>query len=270
MPGIDFVYWTGDNLSAFLQNPRSQSKESGGKLQITWDNPKDLEVYIAKLQSAAERLSTENRKLRKWHTDFIDKVVACCNILSSVILLNHWIQRQLTLISIFCNSGHISQVVTLMNVDLLRHQQRWKDGLQDLRTGFATLEAQVLITVRGIYVFAAGLHVIFYQHTFTEYIISIFTINIWRKQECSPRSSVVTAIIIVITWFRIIVVLITCTTNLNSLPWKTKACVCVYRESGLMICGHGVSTGTISYIRLLNTSTRQDWKLLTRICLKYT
>uniref|UniRef100_A0A8C8DIA2 Dynein cytoplasmic 2 heavy chain 1 n=1 Tax=Oryzias sinensis TaxID=183150 RepID=A0A8C8DIA2_9TELE len=89
-----------------IKNPRSLSKESGGKLQITWDNPKDLEGYIAKLQSAAEKLSTENRKLRKWHTDFIDKVVG------------------------------------LMNVDLLRHQQRWKDGLQELRTGFATLEAQ--------------------------------------------------------------------------------------------------------------------------------
>uniref|UniRef100_H2M4S9 Cytoplasmic dynein 2 heavy chain 1 n=1 Tax=Oryzias latipes TaxID=8090 RepID=H2M4S9_ORYLA len=89
-----------------IKNPRSLSKESGGKLQITWDNPKELEGYIAKLQSAAEKLSTENRKLRKWHTDFIDKVVS------------------------------------LMNVDLLRHQQRWKDGLQELRTGFATLEAQ--------------------------------------------------------------------------------------------------------------------------------
>uniref|UniRef100_A0A3Q3WZD5 Cytoplasmic dynein 2 heavy chain 1 n=1 Tax=Mola mola TaxID=94237 RepID=A0A3Q3WZD5_MOLML len=83
-----------------------KSKESGGKLQITWDNPKELEVYITKLQSAAEKLSTENRKLRKWHMDFTEKVV------------------------------------TLMNVDLLRHQQRWKDGLQDLRTGFATLEAK--------------------------------------------------------------------------------------------------------------------------------
>ncbi|KAI1893942.1 hypothetical protein AGOR_G00128840 [Albula goreensis] len=88
------------------QNPKSHSRESGGKLQITWDNPKELEVYIGKLQSSAERLSTENRKLRKWHTDFTEKVV------------------------------------TLMNVDLLRHQQRWKDGLQELRTGFATLESQ--------------------------------------------------------------------------------------------------------------------------------
>ncbi|XP_047247257.1 cytoplasmic dynein 2 heavy chain 1 isoform X2 [Girardinichthys multiradiatus] len=89
-----------------IKNHHSQSKESGSKLQITWDNPKELKVYITKLQSAAEKLSFENRKLRKWHTDFIDKVV------------------------------------TLMNVDLLRHQQRWKDGLQELRTGFATLEAQ--------------------------------------------------------------------------------------------------------------------------------
>ncbi|XP_073674385.1 cytoplasmic dynein 2 heavy chain 1-like [Garra rufa] len=89
-----------------IKNPRSQSRDEGGKLQITWENPKELEQYINKLQSAAERLSTENRKLRKWHTDFTDKVV------------------------------------NLMGVDLLRQQQRWKDGLQDLRTGFATLESQ--------------------------------------------------------------------------------------------------------------------------------
>lgn len=37
------------------------------------------------------------------------------------------------------------QVVTLMNVDLLRHQQRWKDGLNSLRIGFATLQAQVYL-----------------------------------------------------------------------------------------------------------------------------
>lgn len=61
-------------------------KESGGKLQITWDNPKELEVYITKLQSAAEKLSTENRKLRKWHTDFIEKVVARWSLLAQVIL----------------------------------------------------------------------------------------------------------------------------------------------------------------------------------------
>lgn len=60
------------------QNPRSQSRDEGGKHQITWENPKDLEQYISKLQSAAERLSTENRKLRKWHTEFTNKVIFIC------------------------------------------------------------------------------------------------------------------------------------------------------------------------------------------------
>ncbi|MXQ96699.1 hypothetical protein E5288_WYG013272 [Bos mutus] len=36
----------------------------------------------------------------------------------------------------------IIKVVVLMNIDLLRQQQRWKDGLQELRTGLASVEAQ--------------------------------------------------------------------------------------------------------------------------------
>lgn len=46
-----------------------------------------------------------------------------------------------------------------MNVDLLRHQHRWKDGLQDLRTGFATLEAQVSTSFKTICVCTGGFHV---------------------------------------------------------------------------------------------------------------
>uniref|UniRef100_A0A670IVV3 Dynein cytoplasmic 2 heavy chain 1 n=1 Tax=Podarcis muralis TaxID=64176 RepID=A0A670IVV3_PODMU len=81
-------------------------KHSKAEGQITWDNPKELEAYIKKLQIAAERLATENRKLRKWHTNFTEKVVG------------------------------------LMNIDLLRQQQRWKDGLQELRGVFSNLESQ--------------------------------------------------------------------------------------------------------------------------------
>lgn len=47
-------------------------------------------------------------------------------------------------------------------------------------------------------------------------------------------------------------------------------CVCVFRASGLMTCGHGVSTGTISCTKLLNTSIRLGWKHWTRTCQKYT
>uniref|UniRef100_A0AAR2JAS5 Dynein heavy chain tail domain-containing protein n=1 Tax=Pygocentrus nattereri TaxID=42514 RepID=A0AAR2JAS5_PYGNA len=89
-----------------IKSPRYDGRDTGGKLQITWENAKELELYINRLQNAAEKLSTENRKLRKWHTSFTDKVGA------------------------------------LMSVDLLRQQQRWKDGLQELRTGFAMLESQ--------------------------------------------------------------------------------------------------------------------------------
>lgn len=44
------------------------------------------------------------------------------------------------------------QVVILMNIDLLRQQQRWKDGLQELRTGLASVAAQVSAAaqVRGL------------------------------------------------------------------------------------------------------------------------
>uniref|UniRef100_F7FIP1 Dynein cytoplasmic 2 heavy chain 1 n=1 Tax=Monodelphis domestica TaxID=13616 RepID=F7FIP1_MONDO len=91
---------------AFEQIIKNSKPGAGEKSQITWDNPKELEGYIQKLQSAAERLATENRKLRKWHATFCEKVVV------------------------------------LMNIDLLRQQQRWKDGLQELRTGLASVEAQ--------------------------------------------------------------------------------------------------------------------------------
>uniref|UniRef100_G3VCU8 Dynein cytoplasmic 2 heavy chain 1 n=1 Tax=Sarcophilus harrisii TaxID=9305 RepID=G3VCU8_SARHA len=91
---------------AFEQIIKNSKPGAGEKSQITWDNPKELEGYIQKLQSAAERLATENRKLRKWHVTFCEKVVV------------------------------------LMNIDLLRQQQRWKDGLQELRTGLASVEAQ--------------------------------------------------------------------------------------------------------------------------------
>ncbi|XP_053561557.1 cytoplasmic dynein 2 heavy chain 1 [Bombina bombina] len=89
-----------------IKNSRATSHESGTKMQITWDSPKELENYIEKLQSAAEKLATENRKLRKKHVDFCDKVVA------------------------------------LMNVDLLRQQQKWKDALLEIRGVFSDLEYQ--------------------------------------------------------------------------------------------------------------------------------
>lgn len=64
---------------------------------ITWDNPQDLERYIGQLQTSAEKLSSENRKLRKLHQRVCDLTV------------------------------------NLINIDLLRQQQKWKDNVIEIR-----------------------------------------------------------------------------------------------------------------------------------------
>ena len=82
---------------------------------MTWDNPEQLEAYIRKLQQAADRLTTENRKLRKSH-----------NVVSE-------------------------KVQQLMGIDLLRQQQRWKDGLMDIRHLMANLVTQVGIDFEHVW-----------------------------------------------------------------------------------------------------------------------
>ncbi|XP_013392185.1 cytoplasmic dynein 2 heavy chain 1, partial [Lingula anatina] len=89
-----------------IKNPKSGAKVKGDSVQITWDNPEELESYIQKLQAAADRLTSENRRLRKSHNIVCEKVVQ------------------------------------LMSTDLLRHQQRWKDGLMDIRHLMANLVQQ--------------------------------------------------------------------------------------------------------------------------------
>ncbi|RKO94668.1 hypothetical protein BDK51DRAFT_21975 [Blyttiomyces helicus] len=65
---------------------------------ITWASPFELEAYISTLQASADRLTSSNRKLRKYH-------------------------------SVICD-----HVVQLMSVDLVKSQGRWKETLNTLRT----------------------------------------------------------------------------------------------------------------------------------------
>lgn len=77
-----------------IKNPKGSKGNNG---QITWDNPEDLERYTVNLQATAEKLSTENRKLRKLHQKISEIVV------------------------------------NLISTDLLRQQQKWKDNLHEIR-----------------------------------------------------------------------------------------------------------------------------------------
>lgn len=50
------------------------SKSRGDGVTVTWDRPDELEAYIEKVQSAANRLTSENRRLRKCHMTVAEKV----------------------------------------------------------------------------------------------------------------------------------------------------------------------------------------------------
>ena len=69
-----------------VKNPNSTSKTSGNQTQVTWGDPKEVEMYINKLQIVAEKLTTDNRKLRKCHTTMIEKV---CFTAVLLIRVNH-------------------------------------------------------------------------------------------------------------------------------------------------------------------------------------
>lgn len=63
----------------------SGTKSKGEHVEITWDNPEELDNYINKLQKAAERLTTENRRLRKSHNVVCEKVSTCSMNMLNII-----------------------------------------------------------------------------------------------------------------------------------------------------------------------------------------
>eukprot|EP01116_Phalansterium_solitarium_P024805 TRINITY_DN91_c0_g1_i4.p1 TRINITY_DN91_c0_g1~~TRINITY_DN91_c0_g1_i4.p1 ORF type:complete len:4085 (+),score=2013.94 TRINITY_DN91_c0_g1_i4:171-12425(+) len=73
---------------------------------LTWRDPAQIEAYVDKLQQAAEKLTSENRKLRKYH-----------------VLLGE-------------------RVVSLMSLDLLKFQDKWKDQAREIRVIVDNLEKQ--------------------------------------------------------------------------------------------------------------------------------
>jgi dynein heavy chain 2 len=92
-----------DSLLRFeevVNDPTNSGGKSGsnkGGKTISWNSPKECEGYVDRLQGAADRVSSENRKLRKAHARMGQDVVA------------------------------------IMNVDLLRSKDKWKARWQDMK-----------------------------------------------------------------------------------------------------------------------------------------
>ncbi|CAF3644553.1 unnamed protein product [Adineta steineri] len=92
-------------FESLVKDPKVSQRGGGRDAsgQITWDNPEQLTRYISTLRGTAEKLKTENLKLRRHH---------------------------LTIQQIVCS---------LMNTDLLREPHKWHQQVQDIRKIMDTL-----------------------------------------------------------------------------------------------------------------------------------
>ncbi|KAF0306076.1 Cytoplasmic dynein 2 heavy chain 1 [Amphibalanus amphitrite] len=88
-------------LEAAMSFAQLVQKQQG----ITWNNTQAVDEYIVKLQTAVERLSRDNNRLVTSHNQIKDKVLL------------------------------------MMDTDLLRQQQKWKDLLREIRNIFQQLES---------------------------------------------------------------------------------------------------------------------------------
>lgn len=79
-----------------IKNPKG-AKSHGNTTVVTWSDPIDIEYYIKSVQVKATELIAENRRLRKVHLSLVD------------------------------------QMVELMNIDLLKNKNTWKDKLGTMR-----------------------------------------------------------------------------------------------------------------------------------------
>uniref|UniRef100_A0A158Q7Q4 Cytoplasmic dynein 2 heavy chain 1 n=1 Tax=Elaeophora elaphi TaxID=1147741 RepID=A0A158Q7Q4_9BILA len=74
---------------------------------VSWNDPKHLQEFIAKLQAAAERLTLRNRHLRKAHSEICEKIKE------------------------------------LLNLDLLKEINKWKDVMVEIRSKIAEQERNI-------------------------------------------------------------------------------------------------------------------------------
>ncbi|VDN17047.1 unnamed protein product [Gongylonema pulchrum] len=93
-----------DEALAFEKLVISEKRGELTTNMASWDDPENLKEFIKKLQAAAERLTVHNRRLRKAHREICEKM------------------KQ------------------LMNLDLLKEANKWKDIIGEIRSKLAEQE----------------------------------------------------------------------------------------------------------------------------------
>jgi dynein heavy chain 2 len=91
---------------AVADTKKGGSSSSSSSQSLTWSHPAQVDAYIARLKTATEKLTSQNRRLRKMHLSLAERVI------------------------------------TLMNTDLLRQRQKWKDELEGIRGTIESLSSK--------------------------------------------------------------------------------------------------------------------------------
>ncbi|KAL6730872.1 hypothetical protein Aduo_001798 [Ancylostoma duodenale] len=95
-----------DEAIAFERLVIPRKNEESAISRVTWEDPKELEEFIAKLQGASDKLSNHNRRLRNAHTEIVH------------------------------------MVLELVNLDVLKEVNRWKEILVKIRSKALQLQYQ--------------------------------------------------------------------------------------------------------------------------------
>ncbi|KIH68598.1 dynein heavy chain, region 2 [Ancylostoma duodenale] len=69
-----------DEAIAFERLVIPRKNEESAISRVTWEDPKELEEFIAKLQGASDKLSNHNRRLRNAHTEIVHMVLELVNL----------------------------------------------------------------------------------------------------------------------------------------------------------------------------------------------
>ena len=80
---------------------------------VTWSDAKAVDAYIAKLQNAVEKLNRDNNRASSFHYQLKDKTIQ------------------------------------LMGMDLLRHEEKWKERLKEIRGIIAAAETAGFRDLKG-------------------------------------------------------------------------------------------------------------------------
>jgi dynein cytoplasmic 2 heavy chain len=126
--------------------------KASGSAMVTWEQSRQVEGYIAKLQAAVGTLSAENRKLRRWHDDMTARVVRLMNtdLLRDESKFRDLLAESKSIISHADAAGYENTSLWKLHWDRQLYkafEAQWQLGLESLNEHLPDIKVEL---VRGI------------------------------------------------------------------------------------------------------------------------